>query len=205
MTGAAYHAELRPSEISRESMRLGFTAELVAVLRLTDRRVIKRLPEIALPPSKKGGPRARPFFCPETEAENKQNGNNRDDQTRMRKDVQDLWLLAEPYVRDAGFDLIEVQSGREPTGWVVRLFIDAPAAAGVGPRSAGESIRLSVGLDDCERVSRDVSAAFDVADSRLCAIRGGESAFSAHRRGGGTPQFPGDPPGGQGWPRGDRM
>ena len=95
------------------------------------------------------------FFVQTIEAENKQNGNNRDDKTRMRKDVQDLWLLAEPYVRDAGFDLIEVQSGREPTGWVVRLFIDAPAAAGVGPRSAGGT----VGLDDCERVSRDVSAA----------------------------------------------
>lgn len=77
----------------------------------------------------------------------------------MRKDVQNVWLLAEPYVRDAGFDLIEVQAGREPTGWVVRLFIDAPAVAGAGPVTVG-----SVGLDDCERVSRDVSAALDVAD-----------------------------------------
>src|SRR5438874_13819060 len=77
----------------------------------------------------------------------------------MRKEVQNLWLLAEPYVRDAGFDLIEVQAGREPTGWVVRLFIDAPAVADAGPVTAG-----TVGLDDCERVSRDVSAALDVAD-----------------------------------------
>ena len=77
----------------------------------------------------------------------------------MRKDVQDLWLLAEPYVRDAGFDLIEVQAGREPTGWVVRLFIDAPAVAVAGPVTVG-----TVGLADCERVSRDVSAALDVAD-----------------------------------------
>jgi ribosome maturation factor RimP len=77
----------------------------------------------------------------------------------MRKDVQNLWLLAEPYVRDAGFDLIEVQAGREPTGWVVRLFIDAPAVADAGPVTVG-----TVGLDDCERVSRDVSAALDVAD-----------------------------------------
>ena len=76
----------------------------------------------------------------------------------MRKDVQDLWLLAEPYVRDAGFDLIEVQYGREPQGWVVRLFIDTPVSAGAGQTSVG------VGLDDCERVSRDVSAALDVAD-----------------------------------------
>jgi ribosome maturation factor RimP len=78
----------------------------------------------------------------------------------MRKDVQDLWLLAEPYVRDAGFDLIEVQYGREPSGWVVRLFIDAPADAGAGSMP----VVKAVGLDDCERVSRDVSAALDVAD-----------------------------------------
>ena len=71
----------------------------------------------------------------------------------MRKDLQDLWTLAEPYVRDAGFDLIEVQFGREPTGWVLRLFIDVPPGAGG-----------AIGHEDCERVSRDVSAALDVAD-----------------------------------------
>ena len=72
-----------------------------------------------------------------------------------------MWLLAEPYVRDAGFDLIEVQYGREPSGFVVRLFIDSPAAAGEGATPAPGK----VGLDDRERVSRDVSAALDVADS----------------------------------------
>jgi ribosome maturation factor RimP len=71
----------------------------------------------------------------------------------MRKDLQELWTLAEPYVRDAGFDLIEVQSGRESAGWVLRLFIDmADGAEG------------AVSHEDCERVSRDVSAALDVAD-----------------------------------------
>ncbi|HTA18292.1 MAG TPA: ribosome maturation factor RimP [Polyangia bacterium] len=71
----------------------------------------------------------------------------------MRKDLKDLWLLTEPYVRDAGFDLIEVTSGREASGWVVRLFIDAPIGASV-----------TVSHEDCARVSRDVSAALDVAD-----------------------------------------
>ena len=80
-----------------------------------------------------------------------------------------MWLLAEPYVRDAGFDLIEVQCGREPTGWVVRLYIDAPAVAGAGPMAGKTDQKTDqttgrVGLDDCERVSRDVSAALDVAD-----------------------------------------
>jgi|SRR5579863_3983758 len=72
----------------------------------------------------------------------------------MRKDLKDLWLLTEPYVRDAGFDLIEVTFGRESSGWVLRLFIDVPAGAST-----------TVSHDDCARVSRDVSAALDVADS----------------------------------------
>jgi ribosome maturation factor RimP len=72
----------------------------------------------------------------------------------MRKELKDLWLLTEPYVRDAGFDLIEVTSGREASGWVLRLFIDAP-----------EGAKVTVSHDDCARVSRDVSAALDVADS----------------------------------------
>jgi ribosome maturation factor RimP len=76
----------------------------------------------------------------------------------MRKDLQDLWTLAEPYVRDAGFDLIEVQYAREQRGAVLRLFIDRPAGS-------SEDHQTLVGVDDCERVSRDVSAALDVADN----------------------------------------
>jgi ribosome maturation factor RimP len=71
----------------------------------------------------------------------------------MRKDIQDLWALAEPYVNDAGFDLVEVQSGREPTGWIVRLFVDVLREG-----------QVPVSHADCERVSRDLSAALDVAD-----------------------------------------
>jgi len=90
----------------------------------------------------------------------------------MRKDTQDLWNLVEPYVRDAGFDLVEVQSGREPSGWIVRLFIDRPAppAATLGGTTGGTEDRATSETDagvshlDCERVSRDVSAALDVAD-----------------------------------------
>ena len=76
-----------------------------------------------------------------------------------------MWLLAEPYVRDAGFDLIEVQCGHESSGWVVRLFIDSPAGDGEASRAGAATSAGKVGLEDCERVSRDVSAALDVADS----------------------------------------
>ena len=75
----------------------------------------------------------------------------------MKKELKDLWLLTEPYVRDAGFDLIEVTFGRESSGWVLRLYIDSPRT------ESGSSVTVS--HDDCARVSRDVSAALDVADS----------------------------------------
>lgn len=80
-----------------------------------------------------------------------------------------MWNLVEPYVKDAGFELVEVQSGREQSGWTVRLFIDrvpalqlpdAPAAA----QDEDGPFAETVSLEDCARVSRDVSAALDVAD-----------------------------------------
>lgn len=86
----------------------------------------------------------------------------------MRKDVRNLWDLVEPYVKDAGFDLVEIQSGREQSGWVVRLFIDRMPAISVPGLSVTELPEAllddAVSLENCERVSRDVSAALDVAD-----------------------------------------
>jgi ribosome maturation factor RimP len=99
----------------------------------------------------------------------------------MRKDLEHLWTLAEPYVRDAGFDLIEVQYGREQRGLVLRLFIDRPVPDRLdrpvpdrldrpqgtveGGGNAGSATNPTlISVDDCERVSRDVSAALDVAD-----------------------------------------
>ena len=76
-----------------------------------------------------------------------------------------MWNLVEPYVKDAGFDLVEVQSGREQSGWIVRLYIDRVSDL----RVPGSDVQLplpeeTVSLENCERVSRDVSAALDVAD-----------------------------------------
>jgi ribosome maturation factor RimP len=83
----------------------------------------------------------------------------------MRKDVQNLWNLVEPYVKDAGFDLVEVHSGREQSGWVVRLFIDRIPDLRVPHSDATLPLpEDTVTLENCERVSRDVSAALDVAD-----------------------------------------
>ena len=75
-----------------------------------------------------------------------------------------MWNLVEPCVTDAGFDLVEVQSGREPGGWVVRLFIDRPALTDSVDGASDGTAEPAVSLGDCERVSRDVSASLDVAD-----------------------------------------
>lgn len=78
-----------------------------------------------------------------------------------------MWNLVEPCVKDAGFDLVEVQSGREPGGWVVRLYIDRAPTAVVAANAMLPSVPGAeelVSLEDCERVSRDVSASLDVAD-----------------------------------------
>jgi ribosome maturation factor RimP len=109
--------------------------------------------EISRLPFPKGGLAARLFFCP---------------LIVMRKDVRHLWNLVEPYVKDAGFELVEVHSGREQSGWIVRLFIDRVPALEVPGAAAPADIQglteETVSLEDCARVSRDVSAALDVAD-----------------------------------------
>ena len=88
----------------------------------------------------------------------------------MRKEIADLWDLVEPYARAAGFDLVELQSGREEGGWVLRIYIDRPWSQDAGPRLPGSTEQHElfrappISHEDCERVSRDVSAPLDVAD-----------------------------------------
>ena len=71
----------------------------------------------------------------------------------MRKEVEELWKLAEPHVEGSGLELVELQWNREPEGWILRLFIDRPGFDGM------------VTFEDCERVSRDLSTALDVTDA----------------------------------------
>jgi ribosome maturation factor RimP len=77
----------------------------------------------------------------------------------MRKDVQQLWNLVEPHVKGAGLDLVELEWTRDPSGWLMRVYMDRP---GVDPSDPSTGVPVS--FEDCERVSRDISAALDVAD-----------------------------------------
>jgi ribosome maturation factor RimP len=85
----------------------------------------------------------------------------------MRKEIDDLWRLVEPPIQGAGLELVELQWNREVEGWVLRVFIDRPE----GPKLPGEDEGdasvfdpMYVDHEDCERVSRDLSATLDVAD-----------------------------------------
>ncbi len=64
--------------------------------------------------------------------------------------------VAEPVVASYGLEIFDVQFRREAGGMVLRLQIDRP-----GPAASAEE---SVSVDDCARVSRDVSAILDVED-----------------------------------------
>ena len=60
-----------------------------------------------------------------------------------------LIALIEPLVGRLGYELVELEHTAGRGSAVVRLFIDSPDG---------------VGLEDCERVSREVSAVLDVED-----------------------------------------
>ena len=55
-----------------------------------------------------------------------------------------------------GLEIFDVQFRREPGGWVLRVKIDRP-----GPGATAED---SVSVEECARVSRDLSAVLDVED-----------------------------------------
>jgi ribosome maturation factor RimP len=85
----------------------------------------------------------------------------------MRKEVDELWRLIEPPIEGAGLELVELQWNREVEGWVMRVFIDRPAGPKLpGTSEGGESVfePTFVSHQDCEQVSRDLSATLDVAD-----------------------------------------
>jgi ribosome maturation factor RimP len=84
----------------------------------------------------------------------------------MRNEVQQLWQLAEPPIVGAGLELVELDFNREAEGWVLRVFIDLPWFEGQ-PVEPGKGISF----EECERVSRDLSAALDVADAITHAYR----------------------------------
>lgn len=59
--------------------------------------------------------------------------------------------IAEPVCAASGYEVVDVRFTMEQGGWVLRVYVDSPSQGGVD-------------LEDCERVSRELSAVFDVED-----------------------------------------
>jgi ribosome maturation factor RimP len=81
--------------------------------------------------------------------------------------------IAESY----GLEVFDLQFRRESIGWVLRVILDRPWTPGAesadrpGPPPAEEP----VGIDDCRRVSEDLSALLDVEPELLAA---GDRAYT---------------------------
>ncbi|HSR65210.1 MAG TPA: ribosome maturation factor RimP [Xanthomonadaceae bacterium] len=77
----------------------------------------------------------------------------------MSGKANEIAALLVPTVASLGLELLGVEYLPAPGGALLRLYIDLPAGA---VDAAGEP--RSVGIEDCEAVSREVSAQLDVAD-----------------------------------------
>lgn len=71
---------------------------------------------------------------------------------------------AERVARSCGLDLFDVQFRRESVGWVFRVILDRPPVTDADGRVAIETPEQSIGIEECQRVSHDLSAILDVED-----------------------------------------
>jgi ribosome maturation factor RimP len=74
--------------------------------------------------------------------------------------IDQIRAVAERVARSYNLEIFDVQFRRESPGWVLRIFLDLPSSDGqLAPSDA------SVTVQDCERVSRDLSAILDVEET----------------------------------------
>ena len=69
-----------------------------------------------------------------------------------------------------GLEIFDLQLRREATGWVLRVVIDRTDRPDTSPGAPGQE---PVGIEDCQRVSHDLSALLDVEDGLTSGIAGG--------------------------------
>jgi ribosome maturation factor RimP len=70
--------------------------------------------------------------------------------------IDQLRSAAERVAGSHGLEIFDVQFRRESPGWVLRVVLDRPG----GPDDV-------VGIEDCQRVSRDLSALLDVEEGQI--------------------------------------
>lgn len=72
-----------------------------------------------------------------------------------------LISIVEPVCQAAGFELVELRFLLEQGGWVLRVCVDLPLDPAVPPSEVPSD---RVDLEDCENLSRELSAVLDVDD-----------------------------------------
>lgn len=77
----------------------------------------------------------------------------------MADKATDIAQLLTPTVQALGLELLGVEYLPAPGGAVLRLYIDVPAQG-----LENEAQKRSIGIEDCEAVSHEISAQLDVAD-----------------------------------------
>src|SRR5688572_761927 len=70
--------------------------------------------------------------------------------------LEQIRAIAERVAAARGLEIWDIQSRREATGHVVRVFIDRP-----GPAATPEE---SVSIEDCEQVNREIGTILDVEE-----------------------------------------
>ena len=78
--------------------------------------------------------------------------------TPKSEEITRLREAAERVATGHGLEIFDVQLRREPIGMVLRVIIDRPDKGRV------ETPEESVGIEECQRVSQDLSAVLDVED-----------------------------------------
>lgn len=74
---------------------------------------------------------------------------------------QRLIAIVEPVCQSAGFELVDLRLVLEQGGWTLRVQIDLPIDEAVPPSEVPAD---RVDLEDCENLSRELSAVLDVED-----------------------------------------
>jgi ribosome maturation factor RimP len=81
--------------------------------------------------------------------------------TARHQELPRVRAAADRVARSYGLEIFDVQLRRESIGTVLRVIIDRP------DRGVPEATDESVGIEDCRRVSQDLSALLDVEESEL--------------------------------------
>jgi ribosome maturation factor RimP len=88
--------------------------------------------------------------------------------TARHQELTRVREAAERVARSCGLEIFDVQLRRESIGTVLRVIIDRP------DRGVPEKPEESVGIEECQRVSQDLSALLDVEEDELEAAALGQ-------------------------------